>query len=154
MAQIQALDHSLPTEVDMQVADTLRKVLASQLERGEGAGATVQFTSEEGHPGEVVLSPQLARKFLDILRLISSGKGFHVVPFTAELTTQQAADMLNVSRPFLIGLLDKKAIPHHMAGRHRRIRAEDLFSYIQEREQSCDSALTDLIKTDFDEGLI
>ena len=59
-----------------------------------------------------------------------------MIPVEAELTTQEAADMLNVSRPFLIKLLEKGDIPFTMVGRHRRVRAEDLFAYMTERDQA------------------
>jgi excisionase family DNA binding protein len=52
-----------------------------------------------------------------------------LVPVHEMLSTQQAADILNVSRPFLISLLEKGDIPHTTVGRHRRIKAEHLFDY-------------------------
>lgn len=154
MAQIQTLDQSLPTEIDIQVADTLRKLIASQLEKGGESGPTFSYVKDDGQPAEVVLTPQLANKFLAILRLISSGKGFYVVPINAELTTQQAADMLNVSRPFFIGLLDNGSIPYHLVGRHRRVRAEELFRYMEMRSIERDAAMKELIQSDFEDGLI
>lgn len=66
---------------------------------------------------------------MDILEAMAAGQGVTLLPETAELTSVQAADMLNVSRPFLIKLLNEGAIPHRKVGKHRRIRLEDVIAY-------------------------
>ncbi len=66
------------------------------------------------------------------------------------LTTQQAADILNVSRPYLIKLLDQGFMDHHKVGRHRRVRACDVFEYKQEMEAERSDALSELARTDAD----
>lgn len=70
-----------------------------------------------------------------VLEHMANGRGVSVVPANAELTTQQAADLLNVSRPFLIGLLQAGEINYRLVGRHRRIRAESLMEYIRRDDQ-------------------
>ena len=76
---------------------------------------------------------------MHVLEAMAAGQGVTLIPESAELTTFQAADLLHVSRPFLIKLLDQKAIPHRKVGKHRRIRMEDVMSYKnaidREREQ-------------------
>ena len=75
---------------------------------------------------------------IDILEAMAAGRGVTIIPENAELTTVQAANLLNVSRPFVIKLLAERALPHRKVGKHRRILIEDVMAYKsridQERE--------------------
>ncbi len=122
-----------PTAEEISVAtDASRQLsaaLASKrtLKRGKnGTRVTLQLTDmADGIP-----IPESAVELLQLILVeISKGNPVSVIPGSAELTTQQAADMLNVSRPYLIDLLEKEAIPHRKVGTHRRVRSEDVRNY-------------------------
>jgi len=66
---------------------------------------------------------------MDILRAMAAGQGVTIIPESAELTTVEAAGLLNVSRPFLIKMLEDGVIPHRKVGKHRRVRLEDVMAY-------------------------
>ena len=85
---------------------------------------------------------------MELLRHIARGDAVTLVPVHEMLTTQQAADILNVSRPFLISLLERGDIQYTTTGRHRRIRAEDLFAYKRKRDGKRSGALSDLAELD------
>jgi excisionase family DNA binding protein len=79
-----------------------------------------------------------------ILEEMAKGNGIMVMPIHAELTTQQAADFINVSRPFLIGLLEKGELPFRTLGRHRRVRLEDILNYKNSIDQKRLNTLDEL----------
>jgi len=88
----------------------------------------------------IPLPAQVIPMLLDILAQMANGNAVTLVPHHAILTTQEAAEILNVSRPYLIGLLDSGKIPCQMVGKHRRIAADELFRY-QRREAEARAAV-------------
>lgn len=84
----------------------------------------------EGSKEETIAIPASAFRLLnDILVQMAQGNAVTLIPVHAELTTQQAADILNVSRPFLVEQLEKNAIPHRKVGTHRRVLFKDLMGF-------------------------
>jgi excisionase family DNA binding protein len=91
------------------------------------AGDVVALQTDEGQ--ELRVPVAAFRLFVQALREMAKGHAVTLVPIHAELTTQQVADILNVSRPYVVRLLEKEEIPHIKRGRHRRVRFEDLMAY-------------------------
>jgi excisionase family DNA binding protein len=79
-----------------------------------------------------------------VVEVLGRGDAITVVPVGKELTTQQAADLLNVSRQYLVRLLDDKRIPHTRTGKHRRLRIEDVLAFKETRDAERRDALRDL----------
>ncbi|MBX9749172.1 MAG: helix-turn-helix domain-containing protein [Roseococcus sp.] len=140
------LDSHLPSETEQAVANHLRQILAAQSAGDEEQ--RLRFLDDQKQPAEIVLTPGLSHLLMDLLRHIGRGDAVTLVPVSQMLTTQQAADLLNVSRPFLISLLEKGELDHTMVGRHRRIRAEHLFAYQRKRDARRDKALSALAELD------
>jgi excisionase family DNA binding protein len=138
----------IPTEADIKISTQSSRVLAS-LTNSHSQTQKITVESENGKE-ESLLIPSVAYELLiDILSQISQGNAVTLVPVQAELSTQQAANLLNVSRPYLIKLLESKKIPYRKIGKHRRILAKDLYQYKADidakRSQSLDqlTALTE-----------
>jgi excisionase family DNA binding protein len=105
------------------------------------------FQIREGREKESVVIPAAAaRLFKDILTQMSEGNTVTILPLQLELTTQQAAGLLNVSRPYLIGLLDGGKIPCRKVGTHRRIYAKDVLDYKRAIDAERNRALSELAK--------
>jgi excisionase family DNA binding protein len=89
----------------------------------------IEAIGEVGTEDALVIPRATAVMFAQILELLAQGRGVQIFQKEVELSTQQAAAMLNVSRPYLIGRLEAGKIPFRKVGRHRRIRFEDLMDY-------------------------
>jgi excisionase family DNA binding protein len=90
------------------------------------------------------LPPMVGQLVLDVLTHVARGEMVTFVPYGAVLTTKEAADLLNVSRPFLVQLLEKGEIDFHRVGTHRRIRSEDVLAFKNKRDDERKAALRDL----------
>ena len=83
---------------------------------------------------------------MEILEAMAAGRGLTLIPENAELTSVQAADVLNVSRPFLIKLLEDNVLPHRKVGKHRRVRMEDVMAYKAKIDRDREAVLDQLAR--------
>jgi excisionase family DNA binding protein len=122
------LDQTGPIVADDAEA-AIAKRAADSLAPSAQAGQGVQLVLREQPNVVVPLSAKAVTLIHDLLETMASRRPFSIIPHEAELTTQQAADYLNVSRPYLVGLIDRGEIVHRVVGRHRRVRFGDLLAF-------------------------
>lgn len=127
-----------PTEDEAQKASEALEALASAL---TPTGNLPIQVATNGETTKIVLPKALGQLVLDLLTHVSREEMVTFVPYGAELTTNQAADLLNVSRPHLIKLLNDREIDFHKVGSHRRIKSEDVLAYKRRRDETRSSAL-------------
>jgi len=99
--------------------------------------------------GKKIKIPLSALKLLeDILKTMSQGKPFSLVPVAAEVTTQKAAEILGCSRPHLVKLLQDGEIAYTKVGKHRRLMFEDVMAYRREMKKNQKQHLINMMKSD------
>jgi excisionase family DNA binding protein len=131
-----------PSEREAVIARTSKQLLSRYAR--EDHSLTVQVMDAD-HDEPIELPAGAVTLLLDILGAMASGQGVTLIPEDAELTTMQAADILHVSRPFLIKLLDEGQIPYRKVGKHRRIRMEDVMNYKRAIDQQREAVLDQLV---------
>ena len=137
MMNMAQTDHGtrMPTDEEVTLAVESSRLLAACVGQGESA----RLRLIDGGT-EVTVPVSAIHMLVDILNQMAQGNAVSLVPIHAELTTQQAADLLNVSRPFLVKQLESGEIPFHKVGRHRRIRFSDLMDYRDHLDQESAAA--------------
>lgn len=140
-----------PSGADSALAKESGQRLAAHLEHANELRLEVKAgtTSEE-----LLLPPSALRLLVRVLAEMGQGNAVTLTPIRAELTTQQAADLLSVSRPHLVKLLDEGAIPSRKVGTHRRVQLQDLLTYKREVQAQRHAALDELqaLSQDLDMG--
>lgn len=135
----------VPDETDSELAATASRALA----RAAKDSVRVRLDDDT----ELTLPKSVTPLLIHLLTEMGQGNAVTLIPVHAELTTQEAANVLNVSRPHLIRLLETNKIPYHKAGTHRRIKFTDIQSYKNQFEAARREALSELAQQAQDLGM-
>lgn len=136
--QLTKKDLSLAREARLALDERRLKSLA----RKGAAAARLVLDAEK--PDEIALPPQAVEVLAEVLGHLAEGRDVSVEAYPNEMTTQQAADYLRVSRPFLIDLLEKGELPFRKVGTHRRVLFEDVAAYKRRVDEKRLAALAEL----------
>ncbi|WP_416289787.1 helix-turn-helix domain-containing protein [Nostoc sp. UHCC 0251] len=143
LKQNMSLDSVISPQLEAQSIKELERILSVKDFQAKLVGAN----------GEKINIPEpIYQVLLQVVHAMASGKAISIIPQQQELTTQQAAEFLNVSRPYLIKLLEQGEIPHIKVGSHRRVRFDDLMSYKQQRDVKRDQLLSELTQMSQEAG--
>lgn len=146
-----ALSLHLPSTHDTSAAQAAIDVLRSVAVPGD---TKVRIRPDDpDHGVDVILPAEAVHLLIRVLTHIANGSAVTVMPVQAELTTQHAADLIGVSRPYLVRLLDEGRIPFHKVGTHRRVRAADLMAYQTQRRSKSKRLLDELTEEAQELGL-
>lgn len=145
-----AAQDTLPPDVELTRLARASATELSQLlrERPESDRAHIKLDG-----ADLVLPRQALVLLRDMLTEMAQGNAVTILPTHAELTTQEAANMLNVSRPHLVKLLEEGVLPFTRVGTHRRIRLQDLLAYKRDQEEASEAALQALADQAQDLGM-
>ena len=141
---------TLPSEAEAIIAKESSRVLASLVQTEE----PLRLRMIDDPAKETVKIPaSVVRMLIHILEEMARGNAVTLIPVHAELTTQEAADMLNISRPSLIQILDAGKIEFRRVGTHRRVRFEGLMAYKRRADADRRAVLAELAAYDQEIGL-
>ncbi len=115
--------------------------------------ATAKQIAAQLDAGVFELPAELCEALKSIVTELGAGNGVTVMTLSAVLTTAQAAEILNVSRPHIVKLVDEGSIPHHKAGSHRRLTVADVLEYKSRRDTASREALAEIQKLADDTGM-
>jgi excisionase family DNA binding protein len=135
---------SIPTEADARISEQSSRILASHI-NSHGSSQKIKIVENDGSEQDVTLPAPAFHLLVDILSQMAKGNAVTLIPVHAELTTQEAADILNVSRPYIVKLIESREIQCRLVGKHRRIRFSDLMEYKDRVDRLRHESLNDLV---------
>lgn len=144
------------SEAEAEMASVAHQCLVAALDhsKAEHIEIIVDIAGEDGaHTPTLKVPPRALRFFADVLRTMARQEPLVVMPQKHELTTQEAAAYLNVSRPFVVKEIEAGRIPHRKVNRHRRIAMSDLRAYQTAQQEGSKQALDELAKLSQDAGM-
>lgn len=140
--RIQKMASPLVTEREQEMARVAQRCIMEALDHSRAAQITL--TTDTGEYPAIALPPASLKFIGQILGAMSEGRSITLIPENREFTTVEAANLLNVSRPFLIKEIEAGKLKHRMVGTHRRIAYEDLAAYARQMREKQDAALDGL----------
>ncbi len=138
---------------EVEAAGEAARLLRAAIDSKIAGPSSVRLLMGDPSEHQIVLPRQAAQMLADMLAELANGNAVSLVPLQAELTTQQSADLLGVSRPFLIGILDRGEIEHRRVGNRRRIAVADLLRYQAEQNERTRDAVAELTRQAEELGL-
>ena len=151
--RVEGFSTSIPTEQETQLATESSRQLVKFLSKKPKRVLPIQILPDDGSGKTVEIPLSAFRLLADILTQMAKGNAVSLIPIHAELTTQEAADLLNVSRPYLVDLLEQRKIPFRKVGSHRRILFQDLMAYKRDIDSKRLKVLDELAALDQELGL-
>lgn len=151
--QCEDMAHGRDSEITNTTAtarEALRRI--NRVFKGTSARKDIDVVVEQSDD-TIRLPREVATVLREILLNSAAGRSVGVIPMHAELSTQQAARLLNVSRPHVIKLINEGILPGHKVGTHRRIYAADVQAYKHERDINARATADDLIVLTEEMGL-
>lgn len=140
----------LPTAAEMEQAKVSSRTLSKYADVDR---VQLSLRGSNGESDDLLLPGHVLQILLNVLSEMSRGNAISVIPYHQEISSQEAANLLNVSRPFLVGLLEQNKIPFRKVGAHRRVLLQDLLSYKELIEQSRSQTLDELARLSQDERM-
>ncbi len=138
-----------PTESDVRLARASSQRLSLYVQKNQ----PLRITAGEGLDGTVEIPAAAAALLLRVLNQLAQGHAVTVLPSDTELTTQKAADILGVSRPFVVKEIKENRLPARNVGTRRRITLGDVLAYKKRSDANRQRALDDLAKLDQELGI-
>lgn len=140
----------LPTDNEIAQAREASRQLARLLPADEGAASApaLRLVTDDNQHEMIAIPPGALRLLVDMLTQLGQGRAVTVLPQNAELTTQEVADYLNVSRPYVVKLIEEEKLPARKVGTRRRVAFEDLLRFDEQQRARQRAALDELAHID------